>query len=114
MAVAQGKLSHLKIEWDERPTACVVMASEGYPGNYPKGKVVSGLVEAGKKSNVSIFHAGTALRDGKVVTSGGRVLCVAGVGNDIKEALDNAYGGVREIHFEGAHYRKDIGWRAIR
>jgi phosphoribosylamine--glycine ligase len=112
MAVAQGKLSHLKIEWDERPAACVVMASEGYPGNYPKGKVITGLAEAKKKSNVSVFHAGTALKDGKVVTSGGRVLCVTGVGKNIKEALENAYSGVKEIRFDGAHYRKDIGWRA--
>ena len=113
MAVAQGKLSHLKIEWDERPAACVVMASEGYPGSYPKGKAIKGLEKAGSKKDAFVFHAGTDLKGGEIVTSGGRVLCVTGVGVDVKEALENAYAAVAEIHFEGAQYRKDIGWRAL-
>lgn len=113
MAVAQGKLSHLKVEWDERPTACVVMASKGYPGSYPKGKVIEGLEKAAAHAESYIFHAGTALEEGKTVTSGGRVLCVTGVGNSVKDAIDHAYQAIHDIHFEGAQYRKDIGWRAL-
>ncbi len=114
MAVAQGKLSHLKIEWDEQPTACVVMASEGYPGSYPKGKVITGLMEAQMKKNALVFHSGTVLKDRQVVTAGGRVLCVTGLGSNIKEALQNAYAAVGVIRFEGAQFRKDIGWRALK
>jgi phosphoribosylamine---glycine ligase len=114
MAVAQGKLSHLKIEWDERPAACVVMASEGYPGSYPKGKAIQGLEKAALVSDAYVYHAGTASKDGQVVTAGGRVLCVTGVGVDIQEALKKAYTAVSAIHFEGAQYRKDIGWRALK
>ncbi len=113
MAVAQGKLSHLKIEWDERPAACVVMASEGYPGAYPKGKVIEGLEKAAAHADSYVFHAGTALVGYKTVTSGGRVLCVTGLGATIQEALDHAYQAVGDIHFEGVHFRKDIGWRAL-
>ncbi len=113
MAVAQGKLSHLKIEWDERPTACVVMASKGYPGSYPKGKVIEGLERAAAHPESYIFHAGTALKEGKAVTSGGRVLCVTGVGDSLKDAVDHAYQAIHDIRFEGAQYRKDIGWRAL-
>jgi phosphoribosylamine---glycine ligase len=113
MAVAQGKLSHLKIDWDERPTACVVMASQGYPGSYPKGKVIEGLEKAANHADSYIFHAGTAFEEGKTVTSGGRVLCVTGVGNTVKDAIDHAYEAIHDIHFEGAHFRKDIGWRAL-
>ncbi len=113
MAVAQGKLSHLKIEWDKRPAACVVMASEGYPGDYPKGKVIHGLEAAAGISDIQVFHSGTALKEREVVTSGGRVLSVTGLGATIQEAVKRAYEGVSVIHFEGAHYRKDIGWRAI-
>lgn len=114
MAVAQGKLSHLKIEWDERPAACVVMASEGYPGNYPKGKAIQGLEKAGQITDAYVYHAGTSLKDGQVVTSGGRVLCVTGLGKDIRAAIETAYKGVSEIRFDGGHYRKDIGWRALK
>jgi phosphoribosylamine--glycine ligase len=114
MAVAQGKLSHLKIEWDESPAACVVMASKGYPGSYPKGIVIEGLEKAVQNPDTYVFHAGTAQEGGKVVTSGGRVLCVTGVGKTIQEALEKAYRTVSSIRFEGAHYRKDIAWRALK
>lgn len=113
MAVAQGKLSHLKIEWDERPAACVVLASQGYPGDYPKGVAITGLDKASQKPNAQVFHAGTTMKDGQIVTSGGRVLCVTGMGPTIREAIAAAYSSVKEIVFEGAHYRKDIGWRAL-
>jgi phosphoribosylamine--glycine ligase len=114
MAVAQGKLSHLKIEWNESPAACVVMASKGYPGSYPKGIVIEGLEKAVQNPDTYIFHAGTTQEGGKVVTSGGRVLCVTGVGKTIQEALEKAYRTVGSIRFEGAHYRKDIAWRALK
>lgn len=114
MAVAQGKLSHLKIEWDERPAACVVMASKGYPGNYPKGIEIKGLEKAAKVPDSFVFHAGTVLEGNKVVTSGGRVLCVTGLGKTVKEAVAAAYQGVAEISFEGAQFRKDIAWRALK
>jgi phosphoribosylamine--glycine ligase len=89
------------------------MASGGYPGPYRKGKEISGLEKAAGHRDVMVFHSGTALREGKVVTDGGRVLGVTGIGPSVAAAIDNAYTGVREISFEGAHYRKDIGARAL-
>jgi phosphoribosylamine--glycine ligase len=113
LAVAQGKLSHLKIEWDDRPAACVVMASQGYPGSYPKGFEIKGLKKASEVPDAYIYHAGTVLEGAKVLTAGGRVLCVTGLGEDVRGAIEAAYRGVREVHFQGAQYRKDIGWRAL-
>jgi phosphoribosylamine--glycine ligase len=113
LAVAQGKLSHLQIEWDERPTACVVMAAKGYPGSYPKGQAITGLDEAGKKPDSMIFHAGTALHNGNITTNGGRVLCVTGIGETIERAVQRAYQTLEVIHFDGGHFRKDIAWRAL-
>lgn len=113
MAVAKGELSRLRIEWDDRPAASIVLASKGYPGSYPKGMEITGLADAAKTTNVHVFHAGTAMKEGKVVTAGGRVLCVTGVGKTIQDALKAAYQGVSLIHFEGAQFRKDIGWRAL-
>ncbi|MFQ5990152.1 MAG: phosphoribosylglycinamide synthetase C domain-containing protein, partial [Candidatus Methylomirabilales bacterium] len=95
------------------PAVCVVMASGGYPGNYEKGKVISGLDEAAGVPGVVIFHAGTTLRNGKVVTDGGRVLNVTGLGKDIPEAIANAYEAVKKIYWEGVHYRNDIGKKAL-
>jgi len=113
MAVAQGKLSHLKIEWDDRPTASVVMAAKGYPGSYPKGQVITGLEKAEQSPDSMVFHAGTALKNGEVTTNGGRVLCVTGIGATIEKAVQRAYKTLGLIHFEGAHFRKDIAWRAL-
>jgi len=112
-AVAKGELSKLKIEWDERPTACVVIASQGYPGSYPKGKVIEGLEKAAEYPDTFVFHAGTAQENGKIVSGGGRVLCVTGIGATVEKAIETAYQGVRAIKMDGAHYRKDIGWRAL-
>ena len=89
------------------------MASGGYPGNYERGREIRGLESAAKLGNVSVFHAGTAFKDGKIVTDGGRVLGVTGLGPVVAAAIDNAYKGVREIAFEGAHFRRDIGARAL-
>jgi phosphoribosylamine--glycine ligase len=113
LAVAQVKLSHLKVEWDRRPAATVVMASKGYPGSYPKGLAITGLEEASRLPDTHVYHAGTTSREGRTLTAGGRVLSVTGVGDDLRQALDRAYAGVGCISFEGAHHRKDIGWRAM-
>jgi phosphoribosylamine--glycine ligase len=91
----------------------VVMASGGYPGSYPKGKIISGLEEAAKIPDAVVFHAGTALKDGQVVTSGGRVLGVTAIGSGIRGAIETAYRAVGKITWEGMQYRKDIGRRAL-
>ena len=103
-----------RLEWDRRPSVCVVMASGGYPGNYEIGKTIEGLDHAAGLKDVVVFHAGTKQVDGRIVTSGGRVLGVTALGKDLKEAQARAYEAVGKIAFEGAHYRKDIGWRALK
>ncbi len=112
-AAAEGKLGHSAIEWDPRPAICVVMASGGYPGDYEKKKPIEGLDRAARLPDVAVFHAGTTLSDGKVVTSGGRVLGVTAIGRTIAEAREKAYHAAGLIHFDGAQYRKDIGHRAL-
>jgi phosphoribosylamine--glycine ligase len=112
-ATIDGKLSSQKMELDGRSSVCVVMASGGYPGSYEKGKVISGLREAAGVRDAFVFHAGTAFKEGKVVTSGGRVLGVTALGNDIQEAIQRAYEAVVKISWEGAYYRKDIGHKAL-
>ncbi len=113
-ACIHGNLSKLRIEWDPRTAVCVVMASGGYPGDYEKGKVIRGLDEVSRMKDLFVFHAGTALKDGQVVTSGGRVLGVTGVGEGIERAIDRTYEAVKRISWEGVHYRKDIGFKALR
>ena len=113
-ATLEGRLSRLKVQWDERPSVCVVMASGGYPGPYQKGKIISGLEEAAQVGDAFVFHAGTAFQGGKVVTSGGRVLGVTAVGKGIREAIAKAYEVVAKISWEGAHFRKDIGQKALK
>lgn len=113
-ATIDGKLSSMKVEWDPRSTVCVVMASGGYPGNYEKGKVISGLEDAAKVPGTFVFHAGTALKEGKVITNGGRVLGVTALGEGIRGAIEKAYEAVGKISWEGACYRKDIGQKALR
>jgi phosphoribosylamine--glycine ligase len=112
-AILNGTLAKVDIKWKPDSAVCVVMASGGYPGSYDKGKVIGGLEKAAKLDGVAVFHAGTAFKDGKIVTDGGRVLGVTGLGPVVAAAIDNAYKGVREITFEGAHFRKDIGARAL-
>lgn len=108
-AVIDENLAQLPIEWSDEACACVVMASGGYPGSYAKGVEISGLNEDGQLSGVTVYHAGTSLRDGKYVTAGGRVLGVTALGASLPEALEKAYAGVDKIHFDGAQYRRDIG-----
>jgi len=104
----------VSIQWDERPAVCVVMASNGYPGNYQKGKGIEGLDKVQNIQNAQVFHAGTAFKNNHVVTSGGRVLGVTALGNDIKEAINLAYQATSQIQWEGAYYRKDIGKKALK
>jgi phosphoribosylamine--glycine ligase len=114
LAVCEQKLDQVTLEWDERPAVCVVMASGGYPGDYEKGKVITGINEAEQLKDVVVFHAGTAMKDGKLVTAGGRVLGVTAIGGTIADAKKQAYEAVGKISFEGAHYRRDIADKAIR
>ncbi len=112
-AILAESLAKIEIAWKPDSAVCVVMASGGYPGKYEKGKVITGLERAAKQKGVVVFHAGTALKNGATVTDGGRVLGVTGLGPVVAAAIDNAYAGVREIAFEGAHFRRDIGARAL-
>jgi len=113
-ACIRGGLSRFRLEWDPRPSVCVVMASKGYPGDYEKGKVIKGLDEVARMEDLFVFHAGTALQDGEVVTNGGRVLGVTGLGENIQEAIERTYQAVRKISWEGVHYRTDIAQKALK
>lgn len=116
-AVVDGKLEEFtesRLEWDPRPALCVVMASQGYPGSYPRGKLITGLEDAAKLPDVKVFHAGTKIENGMVVTDGGRVLGVTALGDTLADAKRNAYEAVLRIHFQGAFYRRDIADKALR
>ncbi|WP_050698747.1 phosphoribosylamine--glycine ligase [Anaeromassilibacillus senegalensis] len=109
LAVREERLDKQPIEWNDGAAACVVMASGGYPGSYPKGLEITGLDENGQVDGATVYHAGTKLENGKFYTSGGRVLGVTATGATLEEALQKAYAAVEKIHFDGAHYRRDIG-----
>lgn len=111
-AALEQRLDQVQAVWDARPALGVVLAAGGYPGGYRQGDVISGLTEQ-TPPDTKIFHAGTALRDGQVVTSGGRVLCVCALGETVRAAQTRAYAVVRTLHWEGMFYRRDIGYRAI-
>lgn len=113
-ATAEGKLRGIQVSWKNDAAVCVVIASKGYPGDYVKGKVIKGLDECRNSRNTVVFHAGTNMNKGKIVTSGGRVLGVTALGKDIRTAQKNAYKMIEKIHFQGMHYRKDIGDKAIK
>jgi phosphoribosylamine--glycine ligase len=114
LATAEGRLGEIKeLQWRPEAAVCVVMASGGYPGKYDKGKPITGLQEAQAIRDVVVFHAGTAFNDTQVVTAGGRVLGVTALGSTVAEAKARAYRAVELIHFQGAHYRRDIADRAI-
>jgi len=110
-AALDKKLETMTAEWDPRASLGVVMAAGGYPGKYEKGKIIRGLGDT--DPDVKVFHAGTALNDGQVVTSGGRVLCVTALGDTVSEAQQKAYQRLGKISWDGAYYRNDIGFRAI-
>ncbi|HNT35822.1 MAG TPA: phosphoribosylamine--glycine ligase [bacterium] len=112
-ACIEGNLASHSLRWRGGAALTIVLASEGYPGSYPKGRPISGLSQVAQMSDVVVFHAGTALKDGNVITSGGRVLNVVGMGSDMRSAQCKAYEAVSRIRFDGVYYRKDIGWRAL-
>ena len=112
MACVNGNLAELDIQWKDGAAVCVVMAAGGYPQSYRKGDVISGLDKAAELG-ATVFHAGTAAKDGNIVTNGGRVLGVTAIGTDVQKAVDNAYAAVKSIHFDDVHYRNDIAYRAI-
>lgn len=111
-AIDNETLSDIDVEWSDDACACVIMASGGYPKSYPKGIEITGLSN-GQLDGVTVYHAGTKLQDNKLVTSGGRVLGVTALGDTLENALKKSYDAVEKIHFEGAHYRHDIGKRAL-
>jgi phosphoribosylamine--glycine ligase len=112
LAAAKGRLGSAQFSWKQQSSACVVLASGGYPGPYQKGFPITGL-RAAAALGVKVFHAGTLLRVGQPVTSGGRVLGVTGVGDSLAAALERTYSAVERIYFEGCHYRRDIGAKAL-
>jgi len=109
---AEGRLKDKPLDIAPLHSACVIMASGGYPGRYKTGKVIRGLDQV--PDDVWVFHAGTKLSGGKIVTSGGRVLGVTSTGATLSEALDRVYGAMGKITFDGAYYRRDIGYRAYK
>ena len=113
LATISGELDKVDLEWYPQASVCVVMASGGYPGSYDNGKEISGLDLLKNQDGISVFHAGTKSADGKVVTTGGRVLGVVASGGDIEEAQKNVYEAVSKVTFDGAHYRRDIASKAI-
>ncbi|MCD6291860.1 MAG: phosphoribosylamine--glycine ligase [Deltaproteobacteria bacterium] len=114
-ACISGHLAKTIVEWDERPAVCVAMASGGYPNKYEKGQLISGLNLAGRLKDVMVFHAGTAKNeDDKIITNGGRVLGVTALGEGIPKAIEKAYHAVSKISWEDAHFRTDIGKKALK
>jgi phosphoribosylamine--glycine ligase len=111
-AAIDGKLDSVSADWDSRAAIGIVMAAGGYPASYEKGKVISGLDEVDDETS-KVFHAGTSDKDGQVVTSGGRVLCVVSLGDNVTDAQHQVYEKVKKIQWDGAFYRTDIGYRAI-
>ena len=112
-ASVNGTLDKIELKWKPAASVCVVMASGGYPGNYPKGKIITGLDAANALPHTKVFHAGTAKNGNEIVTNGGRVLGVTALGQDLKAAQAAAYAAVEKIHFDGAQFRRDIAAKAM-
>jgi phosphoribosylamine--glycine ligase len=112
LAAATGDLAGAKLDWRPGPTVCVVLASGGYPGPFETGKPIHGVAEA-EAAGATVFHAGTRQAPEGLVTSGGRVLGVSARGDDLASAIDRAYQGASRIHFDGLHYRTDIGRKGL-
>jgi phosphoribosylamine--glycine ligase len=113
LAVAEGRLEQVELRWDRRPALCVVAASRGYPGKYATGMPITGIEQADAMTDVKVFHSGTKLLNRALVTDGGRVLGVTALGNSVLDARRRAYAALEQIHFDGMHYRKDIGHQAL-
>lgn len=112
-AIIDERLNTIKLKWSKKPAVAVVIASGGYPGHYEKGKIINGLDKASSLPQTIIFHAGTKKQDSNIITSGGRVLAVTSLADTLDDAISTAYKAVNMIQFEGAHYRKDIGAKAL-
>ena len=114
-AILKNKVKNLMVKWFNGYSVCVVLTSKGYPGDYEKGKVISGLGKLGKEKNVYVFHAGTKSLEGEVFTNGGRVLGITGRGNSLHSAIKKVYKyvGKNGVHFSGMHCRKDIGKKGL-
>ena len=113
IAVANGDLAGLDLEWHDKAAVCVVMAAAGYPGDYPKGDIIAGLDDAAQIDDVYVFHAGTAQKDGACVTNGGRVLGVTALGDSVQDSINRAYQAVDRISWKGVQFRRDIGKKAL-
>jgi phosphoribosylamine--glycine ligase len=113
VAVANGDLAGLDLEWHDKAAVCVVMASEGYPGDYRKGDIINGLEDAATIDDVYVFHAGTAYKDGSCATNGGRVLGVTALGSTVQDSISTAYQAVERISWQGVQFRRDIGKKAL-
>jgi phosphoribosylamine--glycine ligase len=114
LAVADGRLDQIELQWDDRPAVCVVATSKGYPGSYPTGLPIAGIEKADTMPDVKVFHSGTRAGEGKtILTDGGRVLSVTALGRTIAEAQQRAYQAMGVIQFDGMHYRRDIAKRAL-
>ena len=114
LGCVDGNLHNEFLVWDQRPSICVVMASGGYPGDYKKGYEIKGLEHIREEDGVVVFHAGTKVDHGRIVTDGGRVLGITSIGGDIPGAVENAYSAAEKISFHGMHFRRDIGRKAIK
>ena len=113
LSTVKNNIEEVEIEWHDGVSVCVIMASKGYPDKYEKGLPIFGLEAVKSVNNVQVFHAGTAIKDGKVVTNGGRVLGVTILERDLEKAQKNVYEAIKKLSFDGAYYRKDIGTKAI-
>lgn len=114
LAVIEGRLDQIELRWDRRPALCVVAASKGYPGSYATGVPITGIEQADAMDDVKVFHSGTKLAGKTLVSDGGRVLGVTALGYNFAEARRRAYAAMEKIHFDGMHYRKDIGHQALK
>jgi phosphoribosylamine--glycine ligase len=112
LAATEERLDQIELEWDRRWALGVVMAAHGYPMNPRKGDAITGLPK--DADDAMVFHAGTRMKDGQVLTSGGRVLCVTVLADSVKQAQQRAYEVAKGIHFDGMQYRRDIGYRALK
>ena len=112
LSAARGELDTASVAWKDGPTACVVLASQGYPGAYATGRLITGIASAEAKG-AKVFHAGTRFQQGKIATAGGRVLGVTAAGEDLRAAIASTYAAIGEIHFDGVHFRRDIGNKGL-
>jgi phosphoribosylamine---glycine ligase len=113
-AMLKQRLDRVRLQWETGCSVCVVLASGGYPQEYQKGRLIGGIDDAERLSNVKVFHAGTVLRENELYSNGGRVLGVTARSGKLESAIELAYQAVRRIHFDGVHYRHDIGFKGLK